>query len=234
MPVNKRGFTLIELLVVIAIIAILTAILFPVFTSVKEKGVQTSCISNEKQIHASLMIYASNYNEVLPMALTLSSDMFATYLKSWKVLSCPAQPIVMRNMEIRTLSTAQKHYYTCTYAMTTDVMNTEDTAPMSKTFNRVPTRLTEITHSKAILLMDHMILPPKTWGGWQIYPVGNPDWATLPADAADGLNGKGSYLYTSASTMRHNGGANCVYVDGHATWIKKGNFTASMFSKKRK
>ncbi len=63
---RKRGFTLIELLVVIAIIAILAAILFPVFARAKEKAKQASCLSNTKQMGLGLMMYISDYDECIP------------------------------------------------------------------------------------------------------------------------------------------------------------------------
>ncbi len=63
----RRGFTLIELLVVIAIIAILAAILFPVFAKAREKARQSSCLSNMKQIVLGTMQYAQDYDERLPM-----------------------------------------------------------------------------------------------------------------------------------------------------------------------
>jgi prepilin-type N-terminal cleavage/methylation domain-containing protein len=63
---HTNAFTLIELLVVIAIIAILAAILFPVFAQARGKARQSSCLSNEKQIALSLMQYQQDYDETLP------------------------------------------------------------------------------------------------------------------------------------------------------------------------
>src|SRR5918999_4080557 len=67
---NRRqrcyGFTLIELLVVIAIIAILAAILFPVFAQARDKARQTTCLNHMKQLGTGLMMYAQDYDETLP------------------------------------------------------------------------------------------------------------------------------------------------------------------------
>jgi prepilin-type N-terminal cleavage/methylation domain-containing protein/prepilin-type processing-associated H-X9-DG protein len=63
---QRKGFTLIELLVVIAIIAILAAILFPVFAQAREKARQSACLSNTKQIATALQIYTSDYDERTP------------------------------------------------------------------------------------------------------------------------------------------------------------------------
>lgn len=65
---NKRGFTLIELLVVIAIIAILAAILFPVFAQAREKARSIACLSNTKQIGTGAMMYVQDYDETFPIA----------------------------------------------------------------------------------------------------------------------------------------------------------------------
>src|SRR5438132_3273033 len=65
-PRRHAGFTLIELLVVIAIIAILAAILFPVFAQARDKARQTACLSNLKQLSLGVLMYAQDYDEVLP------------------------------------------------------------------------------------------------------------------------------------------------------------------------
>jgi prepilin-type N-terminal cleavage/methylation domain-containing protein len=70
---HHGGFTLIELLVVIAIIAILAAILFPVFARARENARRSSCQSNMKQIGLSLLQYVQDYDEVLPADWTGAS-----------------------------------------------------------------------------------------------------------------------------------------------------------------
>src|SRR5258705_11923651 len=72
---KRRGFTLIELLVVIAIIAILAAILFPVFAQAREKARQTGCLSNHKQIGTAIMMYAQDYDEqFVPQWIWIQND----------------------------------------------------------------------------------------------------------------------------------------------------------------
>jgi len=86
----RKGFTLIELLVVIAIIAILAAILFPVFAQAREKARQTSCLSNMKQIGTAMMMYAQDYDETYPgddTAPVVGDGRWGTYY--WMFLTIP-------------------------------------------------------------------------------------------------------------------------------------------------
>jgi prepilin-type N-terminal cleavage/methylation domain-containing protein/prepilin-type processing-associated H-X9-DG protein len=77
------GFTLIELLVVIAIIAILAAILFPVFAQARAKARQSSCLSNEKQIALAIIQYQQDYDETLPLATIDIAAATNIYEASW-------------------------------------------------------------------------------------------------------------------------------------------------------
>src|SRR5579862_2400615 len=92
---KNRGFTLIELLVVIAIIAILAAILFPVFAQAREKARQTACLSNQKQIGLALVQYTMDYDGWLPQADGGNPDMYIIaarmmpYIKNFAVWKCP-------------------------------------------------------------------------------------------------------------------------------------------------
>jgi len=101
---KPRGFTLIELLVVIAIIAILAAILFPVFARARESARQSTCTSNLKQITIGLMMYAQDYDErtghtwVNDLSVPVQNQSWKTYLqpyiKNVGVMRCPSSNLV--------------------------------------------------------------------------------------------------------------------------------------------
>ena len=111
MKIRNQAFTLIELLVVIAIIAILAAILFPVFAQARDKARQTSCLSNAKQIGLAGQMYAQDYDEILPetgwqgpcsdpMTGVATDARYsgvasfpiasAPYIKTWSIFKCPS------------------------------------------------------------------------------------------------------------------------------------------------
>ena len=108
---NRKAFTLIELLVVIAIIAILAAILFPVFATAREKARQTQCASNEKQLGLAFLQYIQDYDETWPYELVLRSGSWVgaggqewagplyPYLKSLDVWKCPDDTLLLRPAE---------------------------------------------------------------------------------------------------------------------------------------
>lgn len=108
---RSRGFTLIELLVVIAIIAILAAILFPLFVRAKEQGKRATCTSNMKQIYSALILYTDSWGGFIPHSMPINSygarktmndpvdprqihALLTKYTKNDKVWRCPADSVM--------------------------------------------------------------------------------------------------------------------------------------------
>lgn len=104
---RQRAFTLIELLVVIAIIAILAAILFPVFAQAREAARKTSCLSNFRQTSTAVLMYMQDYDEVMIPANTngypigclgcgppdqIWGVLIQPYIKNWQIYRCPSDP----------------------------------------------------------------------------------------------------------------------------------------------
>jgi len=199
----KRGFTLIELLVVIAIIAILAAILFPVFAKAREKARQTSCLSNLKELGLGGLMYAQDYDDMMFRsnnnvrvvgAYLLPNGQPSTsvnmlwpyqvypYVKNVQIYNCPSTPHSQRWSD-------SAYDASLGYGFNSHISGLELstlTAPV-----------------QTIMLADS-----------NYYLV---DWdCRYTGTVSDN---------TDAPANRHNEGANAAHMDGHAKWHKGGTIS---------
>jgi len=196
---TRRGFTLIELLVVIAIIAILAAILFPVFARAREKARQTSCLSNVKQGVLAVLMYAQDYDEThiiashwpTPAGTMYWYDVLQPYVKNDQLMVCPSA----KNYPLGYGWNYQEFGYTSSSATAPD---SDSSQPLADT--EEPAR--------TIIIGDN----PDTgfWGAHGRYIYG-PSQVVKPTDP--GGDGFGNVA------RRHNGGGNYGFCDGHAKWL---------------
>jgi len=235
---NRKGFTLIELLVVIAIIAILAAILFPVFAKVREKARQTSCLSNLKQLGLAVAQYNEDFDEKSPNGANWSypggngwAGEVYPYIKSNNVFLCPDD----------SAGSHSSYAYNSNNTVLTIVGNngvSVDGYPLSA----------YASPSKTVLLFEvdgnHYTLPD-AWtiqtdvfqaggnGGYSpaSYGAGNGTWmpAIYGAGAGASLKIATGYLkntitadhtYFLNPTGRHTDGSNFLMADTHAKWFR--------------
>ncbi len=183
---KDKGFTLIELLVVIAIIAILAAILFPVFARAREKARQSSCLSNVKQIALGVLMYAQDYDERL---LAYRSEgvkiswvtLVDPYVKNPQVWHCPSY------------GNEGLSHYGWSYEFI------------------VWHKLAEFARPAETLMFGDS-------QGHVLYRPGRYGYAPNPDDA---------YWRYNMEGVRHNGGANLGFVDGHAKWYHENQYMYS-------
>jgi prepilin-type N-terminal cleavage/methylation domain-containing protein len=235
MQSNKRGFTLIELLVVIAIIAILAAILFPVFAKVREKARQASCASNLKQISLGVLQYVQDNDECYPAGeINMNGGWKDGYI-GWQYpcstgeADCAAegnstQPYIKSNGILQCPTIAGNRWYT--YPGTNGA-----TPATSYTYNG------DLQFSS-----DSVVVQPATtvlfWSGttgsaWVGRTLSNPNLscgdATKPCvyqpqanGCASGNGGTDYYVvyggYPSYKKQNHGIGDNYAFADGHVKW----------------
>jgi prepilin-type N-terminal cleavage/methylation domain-containing protein/prepilin-type processing-associated H-X9-DG protein len=246
---KRRGFTLIELLVVIAIIAILAAILFPVFGQAREKARAISCLSNSKQIGTGIAMYTQDYDErfptggrgLLPGEPSTGTNrwdkLVMPYIKNGARASdgrgaagmfvCPSRPRFKQagGNPPRSLG------YGCNGNIMGwgDITNPNQAAPGRS--------LAEITSPAGTFVVAEGTqctcavtnnTDPDTWDqfedaatDWQIQAPGN--WSNN--NATHYANCDGSRNQARRPIGRHNKGLNVVYADGHAKWATIKQFT---------
>ena len=217
---SPRGFTLIELLVVIAIIAILAAILFPVFAQAREKARQAACLSNTKQIGLGLMMYVQDWDSSYPLPIfdnapssgriyrlrRYAIEQIAPYIKNDDVLMCPSTERADAFVTAANQVTTPPGLLYTTYGVNVERNDPSDPGETAFTylgiFGKNESDLTE--PAETIALADSMNFGissrnPTPWTG----NANGMAWAT-----------------TAAAIKRHNLGVNIAWADGHAKWMK--------------
>ena len=216
---ERRGFTLIELLVVIAIIAILAAILFPVFAQARAKARQAQCLSNLKQIGIAVMAYTQDYDEIYPPS---NYPAPAGNNTSWQFI---VDPYVKSNFPNRVNLSANQRLsvYVCpdfgktgdgstsarpssSYGANAHVMAAFD-------FNRPPASITGVVSMAQLQApADVVLLSPHR---------GNCVWSEGD-DRNRGMSGSvpGCNRGYVVARVRHNEGATYLLADGHAKWFR--------------
>ncbi|MES2460369.1 MAG: DUF1559 domain-containing protein [Armatimonadota bacterium] len=220
-PSKCSAFTLIELLVVIAIIAILAAILFPVFAQAREKARQSACMSNEKQTTLGILQYIQDYDECFPISVVTVpnpppagslvgwADAIQPYVKSLAIFQCPSEPA-------EPVTDPTKAGYT-DYYINKNAGDGFQVLPESK------------NPAQSILIGEGGVTSGSA-------PLGN----ATARFRSNGCNGAGDPVLDGTNNdrqqpvcgtaglatnlggggIRHAGGANFTFLDGHAKWYK--------------
>lgn len=204
---RKKGFTLIELLVVIAIIAILAAILFPVFARARENARRASCQSNLKQMGLSLLQYCQDYDEKFPIFsqgynLGWAYNM-QPYIKSAQILQCPSESTGPEPSFQFPGYTDYRYNLGLGYEIPTGVVRGLSLAAVTQV-------------AQTVLLCEEVTASSE---GWSSGSAGN-------------LTGTGLAVFNTSTAdpavaQRHLDGQNYLLTDGHVKWYKAANAITS-------
>lgn len=204
---RRSGFTLIELLVVIAIIAILAAILFPVFARAREKARQTTCLNNTKQLALALYMYVQDYDEMLPFCF-IHDGVYPNYTwyRYWYEQSEP----YIKNTEVFNCPSAGVTKYSYPNARTCcDYGWNQRHMPYRPPYNQMS--LAQISRPAEVMIFcdSQASGPPVTWDN-RLYT-----YCPICYEASY------PYLLNGIPQYRHNGGVNIGYWDGHSKFMPR-------------
>ncbi|HEY3332896.1 MAG TPA: DUF1559 domain-containing protein [Capsulimonadaceae bacterium] len=242
----KSGFTLIELLVVIAIIAILAAILFPVFATAREKARQTTCQSNQRQLGTAFLQYTTDYDECLPMSNYQQIDSATTGNGSWYyeldayVKANIARSATAGSSVASLYDAGQKEplVYKCPDFVYQDVYTTNDNSGAKKTMVATRSYIVNVNY-----LGSYAGATPSWWARTSnISKIKTPANTVLLSEGLGGFNmtsgNDSETAFTTAgyptwsygwdgsyalARTRHNGGSLYTFMDGHVKYVKAPN-----------
>ena len=245
-PRKSGGFTLIELLVVIAIIAILAAILFPVFAQAREKARQATCQSNMKQIALGILMYSQDYDEGLPLGSYLLTgmtsavtyqDLIEPYVKvgvaSGGIGNAPAVRNITKFYSCPSFSSnsyptaagdpAPGPFDPSFYSISQSYINNGNIMPtMHRLAPTVGWFPGQPTTQAGLQAPAQVVLVTESWG--YIGNTGGDDWTTGCNKQETGypVLGGGRIIGRADNycigRYRHNGGSVFAFGDGHVKW----------------